>query len=85
MSNKIEIRISGDAGAGKSTVATLIQRYLKTLGFNVTIRLTNFEMPPCPTDLRKKTMAILDKGTRMHIEESQEVSDQPHTFVDNDE
>lgn len=71
MSNKIEINVLGRSGAGKSTIATLIQRYLKTIGFNVTITLNNHEMPPCPTELRKKTSAILEKETNISINEVQ--------------
>lgn len=64
----VKITVSGASGNGKTTIATLIQKYLKTLGFiGVTVELANNEMPPCPTDLRKSTSALINYGTKINI------------------
>lgn len=72
MSNKnpITVYVTGCSGTGKSTIATLIQKYLLTLGFEgVTVTLTDNEMPPHPTDLRKRQAALVDYGTKIHVVE----------------
>ena len=72
MSDKypVTITVSGSAGTGKSTIATLIQKYLLTIGFKgVTVTLTDNEMPPCPTDLHKRQAALVDHGTKINVVE----------------
>jgi len=66
---QIKIIILGGVNTGKTTVATLIQKYLKTLGFDVSYENPDRELPPCPTNLRKRTRAIQDNGTELIIEE----------------
>lgn len=67
--NDVTVTVSGRSGVGKSTVATLIQRYLKSVGFSASIRLTDNEMPRCPTDLRKSTASLLNNNTRVRVVE----------------
>ncbi len=65
----VTVTVSGRSGVGKSTLATLIQRYLKTLGFSASIRLTDNEMPQCPADLRKSTIGLLNNKTHICVVE----------------
>jgi len=66
----IEIHVTGRAGEGKTTIATMIQKYLQTVGFvGVTVELTDKEMPPCPTDLNKRASQMMHNGTRIKITE----------------
>lgn len=73
--NGITIIVSGSAGVGKSTIATLIHRYLKSLGFTASIKLADNEMPRCPSDLRKSIASLLDQKTPMRIVEKQTTRD----------
>lgn len=65
----VTVIVSGATGVGKSSIATLIQRYLKSLGFTASIRLTDNEMPRCPSDLRKSTAALLEQKTAIRVVE----------------
>jgi len=67
--NDITITVSGRSGVGKSTIATLIQRYLKSLDFSASIQLTDHEMPRCPEDLRKSTVSLLNNNTHVRVVE----------------
>lgn len=72
MNNALTVTVSGKSASGKSTVATSIQHYLQTVGFTgVTIKLTDNEMPPCPTELRKQTAALVDANTHISVIEQQ--------------
>jgi len=69
--SKINITVSGQSGVGKTTVATLISHYLRTIGFdNVRLNLVDNEMPPCPTVLRQRTTAIQEHRTQIQITEA---------------
>jgi len=72
MSKELQIVMCGGPGVGKSTVAVLIQQYLRSIGYKgVTVRLTNNEMPPCPTDLLKRSSALIDDNVKITIVETQ--------------
>lgn len=72
MSKELQVVVAGSVGTGKTTVAVLIANYLRTLGFTgVTVELTDQEMPPCPTEIRKRTAALVDRGTKLTVVERQ--------------
>jgi len=72
MANQITVTVTGQAGVGKTTVAALIANYLRTVGFSrVQLELLDNEMPPCPTETRKRTMSIQDVGTEITVTERQ--------------
>ena len=70
MERELNILVTGIAGTGKTTVATLVANYLRSIGFTgVQLELTDHEMAPCPTDVRKRTAALQDAGTRITVTE----------------
>lgn len=67
----IVVTVSGRTASGKSTIATSIQRHLKSLGFsNVKIQLSDNEVPPCPSDLNKRKAALIERGIEVTINET---------------
>ncbi len=58
----VTITVSGISGSGKTTIATHINNYLKTIGFDVSLELTDKEMAPCPTLLHKRTASLIEHG-----------------------
>jgi len=78
MTRKVIVTVSGISGSGKSTIATHVRNYLKILGFDVSLELTDKEMSPCPTDLRKRTALLIDMAkTKVEIVEELTLRSKP--------
>ena len=77
MPSNVQVTVSGICGSGKTTIATHIQRYLKTIGFDVTLELTDKEMAPCPTDLHKRTTTLIDHGIDINVVEKNTLRSKP--------
>jgi len=63
--SKIIVNVSGPSGIGKTTIATLIHKYLKTVGFNVNVKCDH----QCALMTRRSMRNLVDCRTEIDVTE----------------